>query len=248
MQEENDIIASSPQSHPIKYNLYFNNDYINYESPICMIICAALWRISYLILRSLLPTYSPEFCVRILNSIHGVVSAFLGINQCFIFDWPFDHPEWKTSYIQSFIMTFSFGYFVHDTWWMLEYNRTDKTMMCHHVFCMFALTNMIFKGYSGAQATCALGSMEITNPFLQVRWFLRTARMQATPLYNSTEATFFVIFLTIRIIIGSYLLNIVLRQPKNNWDFIFMSLGIYTISWVFLFDMIKYGLRKYARK
>lgn len=122
----------------------------------------------------------------------------------------------------------------------------DKTMFCHHCLCILALAKMIFKGYSGAQATCSLGSMEITNPFLQARWFLRTAGLQWSPLYKSTEITFFMVFITVRIIIGSYFLNIILNQPKNDWDFILISLAIYVISWIFVWGMVKYVLKKYV--
>lgn len=118
-------------------------------------------------------------------------------------------------------------------------------MMCHHLLCIAALAKMIFKGYSGGQATCALGSMEITNPFLQARWFLRSAGMQNTPVYKSTELTFFLVFIVVRIVIGSYFLNIILRQPKNDWDFIIMSLGIYIVSWLFAWGMLKYIWKHY---
>ncbi|KAH1020999.1 hypothetical protein HUJ04_010577 [Dendroctonus ponderosae] len=239
--------STAPISPPINYNVYFPNGYINYESPICMVISAVLWRSFYILIRFFFPHVAPEFSSRILSATHGLLSAFLGINQCFLFDWPFDHPEWKTSYIQSFVMTMSFGYFVHDGLWMLKYDRKDKTMICHHLLCILGLTKIIFKGYSGGQATCALGSMEITNPFLQGRWFLRTAGMQNTPVYKSTELTFFLVFIVVRIVIGSYFLNIILRQPKNDWDFIIMSLGIYILSWLFAWGMLKYVWKHYVQ-
>lgn len=119
-------------------------------------------------------------------------------------------------------------------------------MLYHHIFCVLSLVRIIFKGYSGAQATCSLGSMELTNPFLQARWFLRTAGMQSAPVFKSTEITFFLIFIFVRIILGSYYLITILRQPKNDWDFLFMSIGIYVISWMFVWTMIKYVLKKYT--
>lgn len=118
-------------------------------------------------------------------------------------------------------------------------------MLYHHVFCVLSLVRILFKGYSGAQATCSLGSMELTNPFLQARWFLRTAGLQSAPVFKSTEITFFLIFVFVRIILGSYYLIIILRQPKNDWDFLFMSIGIYVISWIFVWGMIKYIFKKY---
>ncbi|KAL1505549.1 hypothetical protein ABEB36_005091 [Hypothenemus hampei] len=244
MEDKEEIISASAT---VNYNLFFANGYINYESPVSLFISFLFWRFLYLIFRYFFQNQSMEFSSRIVSFIHGFMSGFMGINQCFLLDSPFDHPEWKTNYVQSFILTMSIGYFLHDTWWTWMYDRKDKIMLCHHILCVFSLSRIIFKGYSGAQATCSLGCMELTNPFLQIRWFLTTAGRRSTAVFVSTEITFFVIFFLVRIVLGSYFLNVILRQPKNDWDFIFISLGIYIISWVFLLDMLKYVLRKYVR-
>ncbi|CAG9762801.1 unnamed protein product [Ceutorhynchus assimilis] len=211
-----------------------------------MLISAVTWRLIYVLLRAYLKERPPLFSCRICSFIHGFVAAFMGINQCFLFDWPFEHPEWKTSYLQTFILNMSWGYFIHDTFWMLKYEREDKTMMCHHLICIFALTRIIFKGYSGAQTTCALGCMELTNPFLQIRWFLRTYGFQSAPVFYSTEISFFLVFIVVRLILGTYFLTVIVKQPNNDWDFIFMSVAIYAVSWMFVFTMVKYFFKKYV--
>ncbi|XP_060532150.1 TLC domain-containing protein 5-like [Cylas formicarius] len=229
-------------------NLYLKEGHINYESPIIMLSSMLFWRLFYILCRFLLPNKIPEYSARISSAVHGLVSAFLGINQCFLVDWPFDHPEWKTTYMQSFILAFSFGYFAHDLIWTWHNDRRDKLMVCHHAYCVYALAKISYKGYSGAQASCALGSMEITNPFQQARWFLRSEGMQFTPIFVSTEVTFFIVFVIVRILLGTYFLKVILTQPKNDWDFIFMAVSIYVMSWMFVVTLIKYILKKYVKK
>ncbi|XP_050303516.1 TLC domain-containing protein 5-like [Anthonomus grandis grandis] len=243
-----DTIVSKHPSAPINYNVYDDTGHVNFESPICMFISAVIWRSIYYLSLLYFPNQSKEFSCRICSLLHGIVTAFMGINQCFLFDWPFDHPEWKTSYTQSFIMTMSWGYFFHDFIWMLQYDRADKTMMAHHLISLLGLTRFIFKGYTGAQVTCSLGSMELTNPFLQARWYLRTAGMQGTPVHISTEISFMLVFIAIRIILGTYFFVIILRQSKNDWDFIIISIGIYVVSWVFTWGIVQLVLKRYFKQ
>ncbi|XP_023019269.1 TLC domain-containing protein 5 [Leptinotarsa decemlineata] len=224
------------------------NNHINYESITAVIVSSILWRLGYNAVRYFLPRKNPEYCCRIISFIHGLVIAFIGINQCFLIDNPFNHPEWRTSYIQSFLMVTSLGYFIHDLMWCLKHQRDDKLMIAHHIYSVCALFRMLFKGYSGAQATCALGSMEITNPFLQARWFIRSEGMYPSVLFSSVETTFMVVFVLVRIVLGTYYMVIIFKQPRNEWDFIFLSFTIYVMSWIFFISIAKYALKKYVSK
>ncbi|CAG9818571.1 unnamed protein product [Phaedon cochleariae] len=181
-----------------------NSGHINYESIFAVAVSSALWRLGYEATRYVLPKKNPEYSCRIISFVHGLVMAFIGINQCFMIDSPFDHPEWKTTYMQSFLMVTSLGYFVHDLAWCLQHQTEDRLMIAHHVYSVCALFRMLFKGYSGAQATCALGSMELTNPFLQARWFIRSEGMYPSVLFTSVETTFMIVFIAIRIVLGTY--------------------------------------------
>lgn len=219
--------------------------HINYESLFAVAVSTAVWRLAYALTSLALPLKNPEYCCRIITFIHGLLVAFIGINQCFLIDSPFDHPEWRTSYMQSFLMVASLGYFIHDLEWCLRYQKEDKLMLVHHMYSVCALFRMLFKGYSGAQATCGLGSMEITNPFLQLRWFIRSEGFYPSVLYTSVETTFVIVFVAVRIILGTYYMFIIFKQPKNDWDFVFLSLTIYIVSWIFMINIAKYLSTKY---
>ncbi|CAH1099978.1 unnamed protein product [Psylliodes chrysocephalus] len=192
-------------------------EHINYESTIAVWASTIIWTCFYNFVRYLLP------------------------------DIPFTHPEWKTNYTQSFLMVFSLGYFIYDLIWMYLFElQQEKLMITHHIYCIVALFKMLFKGTSGAQATCALGSMEITNPFLQYRWFIRSEGMYPSALHSAMETTFYIIFFLVRIVLGSYYMVVILRQEHNDVDFIFLALAIYVISWMFQINIIKCILVKYG--
>nr|CAH7725458.1 unnamed protein product [Callosobruchus chinensis] len=180
------------------------NNHFNYESLFAVGLSAVFWRSSYILTKYLLPSKCDEYCCRIISLLHGFVVAFIGINQCFMIDSPFEHPEWRTSYMQSFLMVASLGYFMHDLVWCFEFQTSDKLMIAHHAYSIIALFRMLFKGYSGAQATCALGSMEITNPLLQARWFIRSEGLYPSVLFTSVETTFIITFVLVRIVLGTY--------------------------------------------
>jgi hypothetical protein len=63
------------------------------------------------------------------------------------------------------------------------------------------------KGFSGTEDVAGVGRLEITNPILQVRWFLCSAGYKNTVIFVLTEVGFMVMFFVRHIIGGSYLYN-----------------------------------------
>jgi hypothetical protein len=219
---------------------------VKYCSWFAIAVSTVIWALTYQLLRAVLTTKSREYCCRILSFWHGAITAFIGINQCFLIDTPFDHPEWRTTNSQRFLMVCSLGYFIHDLGWVLIYDRGSKLMIAHHIYSVFALNRMLHKHYSGAQATCALGSMEISNPMLQSRWFLRSEGYYPSVFYTSVEITFMIVFFLVRIVLGTYFLIVITFQPKNDWDFRILAATIYIMSWMFMINITKYLITKYG--
>ncbi|EFA01982.1 TLC domain-containing protein 5 [Tribolium castaneum] len=219
---------------------------LKYNSWYAITISTIIWAASYQLLRATLPSKNREYCCRVLSFLHGIITAFVGINQCFLIDTPFEHPEWRTTNSQRFLMVCSLGYFIHDLVWCFVYQRDSKLMLAHHLYSVCALRRMLYKNNSGAQATCALGSMEISNPMLQIRWFLRSEGYYPSNLYTSVEITFMIIFFLVRIVLGTYFLIVIAFQPKNDWDFRVLAVTIYAMSWMFMINITKYFVTKYG--
>lgn len=217
------------------------------ENIIKVIITTLAWRMCYILLCYMFSKKESEYSCRLVALIHGLVTAFFGIKQCFHDDIPFNHPEWKTTYTQSLILALSAGYFIHDLVWCLQFDLKDKLMIVHHIYCVIFLIRILFKGISGAQTTCGLGAMELTNPFLQARWFLRSEGIYPSLLFLSTETVFLVTYFIVRIVLGTSFMWILIQNPKNDLEFITFSLIIYVISWIFFVNILRYVIRKYSK-
>lgn len=226
--------------------LFTKNGYVNFESLTSVLISSTIWRFVYMISRRTFPKKSCEYGSRLTAFVHGLLVSFLGINECFHIDLPFYHPEWRTSYVQSFILVTSVGYFVHDLIWCMQYDRNDKLIIAHHIYSVVFLMRSLFKGVSGGQTTCGLGAMEVTNPLLQTRWLIHDHGLDPSPLFTCVEYMFLCIFFLVRIVLGTFVTGIVVNHPKNDLEFIISTLVLYVISWIFFVNIIKYVICKYS--
>lgn len=147
--------------------------------------------------------------------------------------------------LQKFILVWSLGYFLFDLGWCLAYQTETKLMISHHLCSIVALWVMLRKETSGGQATCCLGALEITNPFLQARWFVRTFGHHKTPLFNSVEIVYVTLFLFIRIVLGTYYLFVVIIHG-NALEYLVITAALYVISWLFVFKILQYMQSKYG--
>lgn len=136
---------------------------------------------------------------------------------------------------------------MQDLIWCLYYQTESKLMIAHHVYSIIALGRVLHNGTSGGQTACALGAMESTNPLLQARWFIRSAGMRNTPLFVSVELTFIICFFIVRILAGTFVSIMIVFQEKNYWEYRFLVILIYIMSWMFLFNMLEYVYHKYLR-
>lgn len=225
---------------------FTETDYKNLEHLIAVTITTSAWRMCYMVLGHFFPKKTPEYYCRMVALIHGLLTAFLGVNQCLSADIPFYHPEWKTTNTQSFILAVSAGYFIHDLVWCIQFDAKDKLMIVHHIYCVIFLLRILFKGISGAQTTCGLGAMELTNPLLQARWFIRSGGIYPSLLFLSIETVFLITYFLIRIVLGTSFMWVIIRHPKNDIEFITFSIMIYVISWMFFFNIIRYLMSKYS--
>ncbi|XP_044749013.1 TLC domain-containing protein 5-like [Coccinella septempunctata] len=222
---------------------------INSESDNTGIIIASTvsWTLGYFVLRRLLPGKTAEYSCRLITLMHGLVASMVGLSQCFLNENPFEHPDWITNDKQNLLLIFSLGYFIFDLTWC-SYNRTETGLMIvHHIYSIYTLKSLLSKGYSGAQACCSIGCMEITNPLLQLRWFIRSEGYHKTMTFLLVEVFFFILFFIFRLIVGSYILITVFFE-KNDTDFKIATVSLYFISVMFMIQIIKYATLKYTSK
>lgn len=218
-----------------------------YESWIAIIISFICWCGLYFVTCLLFPNKEPEYRSRVVTVVHGTLAAIQGTSQCFEDNWSFSDPDEPATDYQAFLMLFSLGYFMEDLLWCLYYQTETKLMIAHHVYSCVALVRILRSQKTGGQTTCTLGVLEITNPLLQARWFVRSHGMRETVLFTAVELSFIIMYIVVRIIIGSIISFFIITIPKNSWDYKVLTGVMYIISWLFMVNIAKYFYIKYLQ-
>lgn len=91
-------------------------------------------------------------------------------------------------------------------------------------------------------------SLELTNPLLQLRWFLRTAGYNNTPIHTAVELLFVVSFLVMRLVVGTVLTYTCFSSSKVKADVKFCITFLYLVSLAFIFYIFQFIKKKYSTK
>jgi len=123
-------------------------------------------------------------------------------------------------------------------------------MIFHHLLSISGIGFVLYRGINGTELMATLFGSEITNPILQLRWFLRYTgvSIRAPTVAMTVDFCFLILFTVMRIGIGSFLLYCYLRHPRPDWVARFASLVIYGLGWVFWYFIVCYAIRKYGHK
>lgn len=220
---------------------------IYYGSWFAMLFSTALWSGFYLSVQHLFPEKSPEWCSRAVTFVHGAGSALTGLSECYFqLDSMFESPNEAQTSNQQIILLVSLGYFLFDLIWCLSYQTESWLMLVHHAFSCIALARLLRYNYAGAQTCCGIGGMEVTNPILQIRWFLRTSDYYHTKVFTIADISFILFFFIMRMGFGTYFFINILFRFKNNAEYILYTGLLYLISLLFVVDILNYILHKYG--
>ncbi|XP_061184634.1 TLC domain-containing protein 5-like isoform X2 [Saccostrea echinata] len=134
--------------------------------------------------------------------------------------------------------------FVQGPW---PFTEAGLPMLFHHVCSIMGMTIGTVTGRYGTEMIATIFGSEITNPLLQIRWFLRETGNYETVLGEVVDHSFMFLFGFFRIGIGSYLL---LRYFQQDTDFLgrFGAVVIYAISWMFWINIMVYAGKKYKKR
>ncbi len=121
-------------------------------------------------------------------------------------------------------------------------------MLLHHVFSILGITAVLLRGNSGTEMMAAIFGAEITNPLLQVRWFLRTLGKHKTWYYEINDILFMSLFGIMRLGVGSNLLYTYLSNPKPDIPCKTCAVIFYMIGMLFWIMIVRYAYTKYQKK
>ena len=120
-------------------------------------------------------------------------------------------------------------------------------MLFHHMLSLAGTSLTLYCGKYGTELVATIFGTEITNPFLQLRWFLRQTG-HGTRWYAELNDFFFMfLFGSVRIVLGGYLLYCYLSHPVPDWLGRLGGISMYIVSWVFWVMIVQYAVKKYVK-
>ncbi|XP_066299621.1 TLC domain-containing protein 5-like [Branchiostoma lanceolatum] len=207
-----------------------------------------LWVCSYQVLCLVNSRCSAEWNCRLVTAAHGVLITCLSYKNGFIDNrWPFTDPGLPNTEYEVQIIMLCLGYFMFDFSWCV-YNGTEGiVMLTHHSASIFGLAAALLLGVSGTDVIGVIFGAELTNPFLQLRWFLKETGRYHTLLAEINDFLFISLFTGVRIGVGGYFCY---TEWTNERPLLLFKVGgtaLYTVSWVFMLQIGRFAVRKYTR-
>lgn len=167
------------------------------------------WTLLFIVLRfAVLRGYSSEFSNRVVSLIHALLAIFT--TTWAIDNWgdPWAGIGGPTTAKQMKCLTISLSYFTYDflTCLVIEDNLPNAF---HHVATMMGLAVGVLDGTCGTELVECLFLMEISNPFMHVKFLIKDyekkgGRLPAA-LTTVNEVLFVLAFFVCRLVIGPVL-------------------------------------------
>ena len=119
-------------------------------------------------------------------------------------------------------------------------------MLAHHLVSMYGLVYVLLCGRFGSELVTALGCSEVTNPLLQMRWFLKRENCYTGRMALCIDCAFVCLFLGVRLGLGSaFLVAMLLSSDIDDVTPKAGAVAFYAISVVFSFHLLRYFHLKY---
>ncbi|XP_019613533.1 PREDICTED: transmembrane protein 136-like [Branchiostoma belcheri] len=213
-----------------------------------VLVSVLLWVCTYRVLCLLNSRCSAEWNCRLVTAAHGVLITCLSYKNGFIDNrWPFTDPGLPNSQYEEQIIVLCLGYFLFDFSWCVYHGTEGMVMLTHHCASIFGLAAALILGVSGTDVIGVIFGAELTNPFLQLRWFFKeTGRYRTLPA-EINDLLFISLFAGVRIGVGGYFFY---TEWTNKRPLMLFKLGgtaLYIVSWVFMVQIGRFAVRKYTR-
>ncbi|XP_072449648.1 TLC domain-containing protein 5 isoform X2 [Chiloscyllium punctatum] len=219
-------------------------------APMLLVTCSLIFWVSlYLSFCQFNNQQHYEWNCRLVTLIHGVFivcfSAYVGFIDG---PWPFTHPGSPNTELQTQVLCLSLGYFIFDMCWCIYFQTEGLVMLSHHCLSILGIVMVLALGHSAVEVNAVIFGSELTNPFLQIRWFLRESGHYHSVLGDIVDLLFVLLFSCVRIGIGGRLLYCELTSPVPLPVVKLAGVAMYAVSWLFMLSIVKFAWRKINHK
>lgn len=191
-------------------------------------ILTLAWVTVYVTIRQKLPDKTPNFCMRIVAIIHGIIASYVGLRAC-MNKGLFDNHLPQTNY-QGLMLASSGSFFILYTFWCLMYETKYIVLLFYHTFCSLTFLRAYQQGYSGDECMCMLGTGQSSIPFLYFLWILRKSGYQTTMTYKVGSILFGISFICVRLVLSTILFVVAIISQKATFEYKFMTFMFFVIT------------------
>ena len=172
---------------------------------------------------------------RVNSLVHGIIQIVLPLMYLLNNDSSIQFQ--KEKFLVK-IVCVSTGYFLYDLPLAEMYKLNSKELTIHHIFGFLGL--FLSGMLQGGAFYTALGlfAAEVTNPFMNFKYFLRFYNMRHTKIYELIDAIYLVSYIIFRGGIGTYGIVSMYFDPNASIFIMLMFCAIYLQSMNFIFKMI----------
>ncbi|XP_046892539.1 TLC domain-containing protein 5a [Hypomesus transpacificus] len=210
-----------------------------------VVLCLSGWISLYTLLCNINGSRGYEWNCRLVTLVHGImavcITAYIGYIDG---PWPFTYPGTKNTPLQITALALSLGYFLFDMGWCVYFQTEGPVMLAHHTISILGIMLTLGLGESGIESCSVLFGSEVTNPLLQTRWFLRQTGRYDSALGDAVDVVFVLLFVLMRVVVGGFMLYCELASPRPMIVIKCGGVAMYTMSWVFMVDIVRFTLKK----
>ena len=162
--------------------------------------------------------------------------------------WPFVAFGDGNTQLHDLIACITLGYFIYDFLWSVYMGTEGVDMLMHHIVSIMGCAYVLHIGSSGPELIATIFGSELTNPFLQFRWFFRETNHYDCLIAKVNDIVFMLLFICVRLGPGSFVFTGVLKSQKSPIAIKFGGTILYFIGWVWTFFILKFAKKRFFGK
>ncbi|KAL4198978.1 hypothetical protein AMTRI_Chr03g48800 [Amborella trichopoda] len=204
------------------------------------------WSAVFILVRSVLPKRSFDFCNRLVSTVHVFLAVILSCLS--VQDWrcplcPLVSPP-TTSQKRAMAVTLS--YLIYDFICCLFDTQISIDNLIHHIVSIIGLGAALVYRMCGLVMVTTLCLTEMSSPFLHLREILKELGYRDTNLNFSADLSFAVIFTFGRIVLGPFVPYVTLTTDNPLLiKAMSLSLQMVCVFWFYkIARMVRYKVAK----
>ena len=184
-----------------------------------------------------------------MDKSYGVLTHALVITRsveytAFFEIWPFDTMGYRNTYSQNLTLCLTAGYFIFEIAWCLYMRTEGILMLIHHGISITAMLMSLSTQFSASEVLLTTWGSELTNPFLQIRWFLRETKNYQTMFAYINDLIFFILFFIVRVLIGTIVAYYLYVSMETVFFMKVCGFSFYALSLVWMIQIYKFGQKR----